>query len=756
LFNQAIETELNTLENNPYAKSNFIDSARVEFYEFEKENGKAIRDCVEKFGVHLQWTLNFDLQTDPSCAGSELTFLTNPRQSHCIHSWISPHHRSKFYQQCLGKFDINAVRKQAIFATRNLEYVAFKFKNEMKDKGAHRVGGGSAMIAGGILGGVGLLLPATGPVGIILVVVGTALGFAGSITTIFGQDSSASIATANRQMIQLKDTHDSISNLLVLYGETTQSIENLENKFVVMRQELMDRIETNYGVLFNTVVDGGKLVKSANDLTKLKEGAKSTIFSKIIDKIISKSEKIKNFKMLLKSKIDIISKTRLGKAISQLAPTGSFIKYATPVFDIGVGIFEVIQGTKQMTPSFNHQIMATSRAISKEIDDLIETYYKLLGDDVPEPQQNRLGDLHNIYSVGVEVASGNWDSYSGVYFEFDNGKRRCNTKGSGYQSLSAGWVTLNISNSNFGECLNFEFFQSNLSVSVIHYQNSHLLDRVTIDTIQVSVDGNFLPSFEVDTRITVGSGERSEFYHFKPVKILKAIKTHTSQVWNSGTDADVQISLNLDGEVSPFFPLDKLNDDDMEWGKTDIYKGTTLNLGNQLIRDYVDFYPESAEIKITFRMTDRGWAPDWNPDLVKLYFTGKTGENVVVRCMKGAQWITSAQDRVFTCTRLGGSNPAKSIEMFEAHICDSYFAPSNSDQMKLKFCRRQDQFRSFNESDCCRTNLFSFGSNSRNTWKKYDAIHRSDVLDGGEVLGHCEGFHLPGTKIYAGNFVGLW
>ena len=101
----------------------------------------------------------------------------------------------------------------------------------------------------------------------------------------------------------------------------------------------------------------------------------------------------------------------------------------------------------------------------------------------------------------------------------------------------------------------------------------------------------------------------------------------------------------------------------------------------------------------------------------------------------------------------GSNNPAKSIEMFEAHTCDWVNSGSGSNTMKLKFCQKREQFRSFKESskdlDCCSTNYFPLGSN-RNEYKRYDAISSSDTLDGGAVLGECEGFDLLGSKIYVG------
>ena len=218
-----------------------------------------------------------------------------------------------------------------------------------------------------------------------------------------------------------------------------------------------------------------------------------------------------------------------------------------------------------------------------------------------------------------------------------------------------------------------------------------------------------------------------------------------------------------------WFPLDNYGSD-RQIGKTDIYRGQALKKANQVIRDYLEVFPEMDEIQIVLSLEAK-WYTDqtWGTDLMKLYFVGKTGKEVVFRCYAGVQWISHGDEKkdewlrfggyikeeanTFNCTKLEDNNPAKSIEMFEAHTCDWVNSGSGSNTMKLKFCQKREQFRSFNESskdlDCCSTNHFPLGS-TRNEYKRYDAISRKDVLDGGAVLGECEGFDLLGTKIYVG------
>ena len=295
MFNKALNEEVDDIEGDSKIKTSLLNDVLVEFYLFELENGKAIRDCVEKSGVPRQWVLNDNQKGDASCVGTELTFLTNPLKQHCRHSWISRHHRSKFYQQCLQNFTMENVRRKALSATRDLENIASVFKTEMMDKGVHKVSGGSTMIAGGILGGAGLLLSATGPIGLTLVGVGAALGIAGSVTTMFGKDSTNTVQEAHLQMTQLRDLHNTISNLLVLYGESIKHLTAFETRFAGQSKAVMDRIERKYqdnsAALYTDMV---KLRNAALDLERIRRGSETTILSQIVQRMF-KTEKILKF-----------------------------------------------------------------------------------------------------------------------------------------------------------------------------------------------------------------------------------------------------------------------------------------------------------------------------------------------------------------------------------------------------------------------------------------------------------------------------
>ena len=298
MFNKALYEEVDDIEGDFIKKNELLKNVLVNFYHSELENGKSIVGCVEKSGVPRQWVLNDNQKGDASCVGTELTFLTNPMKTYCRHSWISLHHRSKFYEQCLQNFTMEDVRRKALTATRNLENIASVFKTEMMDKGIHKVAGGSTMIAGGILGGAGLLLSATGPIGLTLVGVGAALGIAGSVTTMFGKDSSNTVQEALLEMEQLKDLHNKISNLLVLYGESTKNLTAFEKNFALESKAVMDRIERKYidnsAALYTAGLDTVKLSNAALDLERIRRGSESTILTRIVQRMY-RSKKILKF-----------------------------------------------------------------------------------------------------------------------------------------------------------------------------------------------------------------------------------------------------------------------------------------------------------------------------------------------------------------------------------------------------------------------------------------------------------------------------
>ena len=108
--------------------------------------------------------------------------------------WYNLKDRAEFYETCLMSHEIAKFKQSGVSASRNLQDLAFELQKLEKQKATNRIGGGSAMIAGGIMGGIGVLL--------------TPFTFGGSIAM-----SALSLTTGALSFICIKSVHDPISTL---------------------------------------------------------------------------------------------------------------------------------------------------------------------------------------------------------------------------------------------------------------------------------------------------------------------------------------------------------------------------------------------------------------------------------------------------------------------------------------------------------------------------------------------------------------
>ena len=174
----------------------------------------------------------------------------------------------------------------------------------------------------------------------------------------------------------------------------------------------------------------------------------------------------------------------------------------------------------------------------------------------------------------------------------------------------------------------------------------------------------------------------------------------------------------------------------------------------------LEYYPtEKAGLNISLKMEQyHGWwsgesyersRDRWNTDLMKFYFVGEQGQDVILTCIAGGEWINTNQWRTFPFKIYRPDNPAKSLEMIEAHTCDLLYSSSASNTIQFKICKNREHFKDFESAkvsgECCETNGFGAQSGiSRNSWASIDTIEH----DGGEALGNCEGFELTGKAAH--------
>ena len=86
---------------------------------------------------------------------------------------------------------------------------------------------------------------------------------------------------------------------------------------------------------------------------------------------------------------------------------------------IGIGIFDVLHGVKQMNAGFHHDIIRASRGILHETDMILAAYRDLVGVDTDDMNFDVPQEL---YSVSIKVENPHWDLLSKGYLIFSNGQ----------------------------------------------------------------------------------------------------------------------------------------------------------------------------------------------------------------------------------------------------------------------------------------------------------------------------------------------
>ena len=453
---------------------------------------------MEELDIEVQWTLLPDSGSEvkENCSGHELDFLTNPEHGDCPFRWKSRSLSAKFYQECLKKYDVARLRQKAKAVTRDLQILAFEIQRATEEKGNMEVGGGGAMVAGGalgILGGIGVLLsPASSA--IFLCGIGALTSVTGSLATLPGQYPENKIYESMKQLQEIKNISQEIVSFLTLYSDEDR-LQGLQHR------------PTHYQDL------GSENIPQLN------------IPPHMVSRLVQ-------MKLL-----------GLGRSLSSLIIVPGSL-------DVALGIWSVVEGSRKLDSTFHEDILLTSRKLAIEIDDLYDVYAETLGMENLIPQRLAEKTLRQIYSVEIEVKEGHWgDWYSGVFLTFRDYSARghCRTKS---HAFSAGWTTFNTYE-DLKDCQFKEFNISSLTVSVDSDQNS-LKDTVIISTIQVSTDGNSLPSLTADLKgpVTVSGTTESQHFNFTELKVLKAIKTRTSNQPHSQSVHGLELRLKFDNNTT--------------------------------------------------------------------------------------------------------------------------------------------------------------------------------------------------------------
>ena len=488
----------------------------VDFLQDEENSrgGRIIRDCVTERGVSPAWTVfegNRKFWNDPLLFKYCVEEMAKPtalellveRVGECPLQWISPEHRVLFYHTCLKKYNINSFRKRSISSMRKLEKIAFVQKAETEKKGSIAIGAGSAQIAGGVLAGIGIVLaPISAGASLTLKVIGSGIALAGSISTLF---SPRIIEGNESELKKLKSDAEELSTLLLFFTQSSQELneshqdqkmhqiaEDLRNK--ILRQNhkitstsllgslqlstytlevgiprmvaLVNEIQNNYAMIKHFKKTGNRVAEIFRKMaTKQKEW-------KLI-RNLDFNEQLKRTPLALR----VNRSWRTAGKLPQKAV--SFMTMSA--MNIGLGVYQVLQGVEQLKASFHHDIISAARGISHETDRIVMAYRDLVGIN----EEDHFDTSQELFSVSVKIPS-----WSRGYLIFSNGHNdECTTSS---MSFSRGWTKLSTS-SELGNCQFYKIYGGNLSVA-LRSQSSG--DSVEITTVQVATDGNHLPSLQ--------------------------------------------------------------------------------------------------------------------------------------------------------------------------------------------------------------------------------------------------------------------
>jgi len=774
--------------------------------------GKVIRNCVTEKKVSAAWSVFKENKAFLSnktyfehCAERltspepEATQLLVERIGECPLQWISPMHRASFYHTCLNRSNINTFRRRAISAVHGLQKIAFAQKAETEMKGSITVAGGSAQIVGGVLAGIGIILaPVTAGASLTLKIVGSGIALVGSLATLLSPNI---IRDHESELEKLTADAEELSTLLLFYTQSSTDLYNFDQDETVKRiaDQMEEEIKRSHlqGASASVVnalgfadfawkAGSARMIAYVNEIQN--KNALMDFISSSGDQIGSRLEKIKVLTGTLASKHqsawELIKNEPLKVQIKHFKWKGTPLGLKAKIFvnaaargvgvavsfltmsamNIGLGIYQVLQGMKQMEVGFHYNIISAARGVLHESDMIVDAYKDLIGTDAEEnfdvPQE--------LYSVDIFVADGNWDLFSGGYLIFSNGQDpECTTPS---MSFYYGWTKLS-QNSELGGCQFYKIYGGNLSVALKSSSPNVLTDKINISTVQVATDGNHLPSLELFNDLVACGNQKSAYFKLEKIRSLKQIKIHTSTFhtdsWSYGSlkvRLEWKDSNGDDQRTSDTFYLGDYEDRD-ELGETRVYKGEEIaSIRPGRVQDLLDYYPtDKAGLNISLKMEHYdGWRTEsfemardrWHTDLLKLYFVGEQGRDIILTCVAGGEWINTKNSwQTFLCKIYRPDHPAKSLEMIKAHTCDILYSSTGSNTLQFKICKNRESFKNFQrakeEGECCETNAFAGKTGNiegivRNRWATIDTIEH----DGGEALGNCEGFELTGKAAY--------
>ena len=514
------------------------NASALNFLPDEKDprGGRIIRDCVTDQGVSPAWSVfkvneafwhnnMFNMTHYQHCAEQLVKpgarGLLVERVGECPLQWISPERRARFYHVCLKKYNINAFRQKARSATYRLERIAFAQKAETEGKSIINISGGTAQIVGGVLAGIGIVLaPVTAGASLTLKLVGGGIALAGSVASLF---QPRILEEHKSELEKLKTDAETLSTLLLLFTQSSSKLSSFQVDEEVNRiahritRDISERQIQNIG---STVLNSFGAARYALDFGRNKG---SLGFFRYVEKLgnsrlVALAAELQNsqatastasqassgiqflpltlqegmfYKALktqsltdqwkhvtwkgtrLGAKIRILSGA-VGKALGQVT---SFLTMSA--LNVGLGIYNILNGVKKMETGFHHHIISAAREIVHETDMIVGVYRDLIG--------LKDGDQDNspkeLYTVDLKVTM---PSRGYLTFVSGNNSGGCTTP---TRSFPSGWTKLSLSELG-DDCKFYKIYDNKLHVAITSQSRS----KVQIDSVQVATAGNHLPS----------------------------------------------------------------------------------------------------------------------------------------------------------------------------------------------------------------------------------------------------------------------
>ena len=92
----------------------------------------------------------------------------------------------------------------------------------------------------------------------------------------------------------------------------------------------------------------------------------------------------KSIKNGLTSSLGLWSKSKLAKSLTSVSSLkiGSIFSKIAPFFDIGLGIWDILRGQAALKGGLSHEIRASAKTLSYQVDVMVGAYKELMGKDI--------------------------------------------------------------------------------------------------------------------------------------------------------------------------------------------------------------------------------------------------------------------------------------------------------------------------------------------------------------------------------------